>query len=271
MKKLSAYLFLFFFLSVGLLGFAQSDSLSQLRLLSNACNVYRHLPVRLLVSVENKSNVVESKNDTAQMLIRCSIDTGNSYMSSGATEQLANDSLVLLITQNTKRMVLYRHKGEVGRRLQAFIGAFGNDSLIQKTFDKYRIGFSALGDTVTAVLASRTKVKRTDMAKDSIVIRYSQAGQQLTDISKINRNLLRLDKQEYENLKGNSNYSNALISIGDSVFYLVRIKQSVYRYLGVWHDGKDMPSITPDRIAADLWGNFKPAASYSDYILTKGN
>src|SRR5437016_3249819 len=104
MKNISI-LSLLFFLFLVMPGRAQEpDSLDAVRTFVQVCNTYKQLPLQMTLGIHNTTNLVTGAEDTVQARATFYLQQHGSYIRFGELEQVANDSLMLLVSDNLKQM-----------------------------------------------------------------------------------------------------------------------------------------------------------------------
>src|SRR5436305_1444655 len=83
------------------------DTLSTLRTFMTVCNSYKQLPLQLEVALRRSTNLVTGQEDTMKVNVRFCLQKEGSYVGFGELEQLTDDSLLLLVSNKLKRMILY--------------------------------------------------------------------------------------------------------------------------------------------------------------------
>src|SRR5579863_3364883 len=85
---------------------AQQDSLAGIRTFLKVCNGYKQLPVLLDVGIERQTNFITGRADTTRLKATFCLQAEGSYIAMDNMEQLANDSLLLLVNKQTRRMIV---------------------------------------------------------------------------------------------------------------------------------------------------------------------
>src|ERR1700754_2958170 len=172
-------IFLLPLLLLSLAGFAQrEDTLADVRLFVKVCNDYKRLPVRLEVDVLHQASYITRAEDTAHVQATFYIHKEGSYIRYGETEQLADDSVTVLVSSNLRRMIVYTHRQSVTAQLKMYLGWQLNDSSYLRLAKSYKAAKRMVGDTAYLTLTNRTQLPGSMLSKDSLVLRYDPATNQ---------------------------------------------------------------------------------------------
>lgn len=271
MKKIIAILIFSGLLMTQERSYGQPDTLAPVRQFLHICNGYKKLPVQLEVDISTTSNWLTSPSDTAHVRARFNLSTQGTYVSMDGMEQLANDSLLLLVNHRTKRMILYPNHESVTSRLQHYLGQQMVDSSVTQLADKYRLGKNNKEtDTAIIGLNSRLRLFHSTLAKQEIQVKYDPTTQQPYEVSELERSLVPVDDSIYRAVVNLEEWAGKTVSVGDSSFYLVREQTRLFRFRSIIHiPDSDPPVHMSDRIVATLPGKYQPVKTYAEYRLTQ--
>src|ERR1700753_2944858 len=87
----------------------QKDSIATMKLFLRVCNTYKTLPVQVDVDIANSANYIVEARDTSHTRVRFCLRKEGSYIAFDEMEQIANDSLMLLVDTTMRKMLLYQH------------------------------------------------------------------------------------------------------------------------------------------------------------------
>jgi hypothetical protein len=250
---------------------AQVDTLAMMRQFLRICNEYKQLPLQLDVDIRSSSNWVVGSADTASMHARFNLCGKGSYIVMDGLEQLANDSLMLVVNERTLRMNLYLNRQPVAARLQQYLGRQLQDSGVAQWARKYAVaGMGKDRDTAFIKMESRALLPYTELAKQEIRVDYDEAGQRPYTVRELDRTLVPVDDSLFRLAAARSEWVGKTVSVGDSAFYLVRERVRAFRFRVITHLPQDYPPVQmSDRIVADLAGRYRPVKAYSAYRLTQ--
>jgi hypothetical protein len=251
---------------------AQSvDTLAALKQFMRVCNDYQQLPVKLEVEMQNSTNFVTGREDTGRYQATFCLRKEGSYIAYGDMEQLADDSMVLLVSRRLKRMILYTHRQSVLQRMQQYMGWRLQDSSVLKAAAAYRAEEGpGDGDTSDVVLTSRKSLPHTDLPAETIRVKYHRKGLAPFELEQRQRRLIRISADLYKELAAQPDMKERLLAVNDSSQYIIKEQISVYRYLTISHREQDrLPVRISDRIAVDIPGRYRPVGAYAGFLVTR--
>lgn len=250
----------------------QQDSLAVLQLFMKICNDYKQLPVQVDIDISHSTNYFVDVEDTSHVHGRFTLRREGSYIGLGEMEQIANDSIILLVSSRLKKMLLYSNHHSVSQQLQASMGWQLKDSSLKRLAAKYASWLKATpGDTAEIVITSRWFVRLTTLPGETIRVRYNPVNFQPYEIRQVKRSLRPVTEDGYRLLLQQPQVEKNSLVHSDSSHYVVREQVSVYRYDRITHvQDYRLPVTIDDRITKDGDGNYKPAGKYESYSLTRG-
>jgi hypothetical protein len=250
---------------------AQADTLASMRQFLRVCNDYKRLPVQLEVEIRGSSNLVLAATDTARMTARFILCNKGSYISMDGLEQLANDSLMLVVNPATKRMQLYPNRQSVAVRMQQLRGRQLRDSSVAQLAAKYIISSQKQGrDTALIRLGSRTCLPHTTFPLQELQVDYDPVTQRPFAVSQLERSLVSVSDSLFRAAAARPEWTGKTVSVHDSNFYLVREQTQVFYFQRIDHQAAtDPPVRISDRITADLTGGYRPVKDFAAFRLTQ--
>ena len=252
---------------------AQSDTLAGVRRFLKVCNDYKTLPVQVEVEISKSTNMVLSRADTAAVKAIFYLDKNGSYIAMEGVEQLANDSLVLLVNKTTKRMMVAANHQSVADRLRETLSLKGQDSSVSQLAGKFLATEGSAEDTSIIDLTSRLPVPHASFPREQITVRYSKRTGDLIEVLAVNRSLLSVGDSVFKVASERPEWAGRTVSFiagHDSSYFLIREQQTVFRYLKIAHaQAAPLPAQISDRLVSIGPGEYRPAKSYTDFVLSK--
>lgn len=252
--------------------FAQTgDTLAAIRAFMQACQSYKQLPLQVAITMNCTANVFTTPGDSLHLEAAFYIDEHGSYTRMGEIEQVVNDSLMLLVSHQAHRMLLYTNNRSALSQMQSYMGFQLGDSSIAGLALRYTAAFAGQhGDSVRYELLSRSLLYGTSLPRESIKILYDAARRQPVEIVQLKRSLVPTDSSNYLHLQSMSGWAGKLLELPDRGWFVVKELTTSYRYGPVLHK-KDsaLPVRLPDRLAARSPGVYTPVKPYEDFILNQ--
>jgi hypothetical protein len=223
------------------------------------------------VSVRNSTNLVTSQEDTTQYKARFCLQQDGSYIGIGELEQIASDSLLLLVSKKLHRMIVYTHHSGIADQLQHYLGLQLEDSSLLRIAGRYTaLARSSDKDMSAIEVNSRGVLYNTSIPKETITVRYSSPGWQPSEVVQVRRSLVPVSKAVYDELSAGTGDKSRLLLLPDSSYCVVKEQVSSFEYGAISHAaGVVLPARVSDRIVMDAAGSFHPVKAYDDFLVTQ--
>jgi len=249
----------------------QPDTLQAIKTFVKVCNAYKQLPLQMDVSMTNSTNFVTDREDTFHTQAKFYLQQEGSYVSFGELEQVVSDSLMLLVSNNLKRMMVYATNRSVASQLQQYLGFQLKDSSLYAIAARYTAVLVAADKGTAGIeVSSRALVPHTGLPKETIRIQYKEASSQPSNIVQLKRSLLPVDSVTWQSYVQKPEWAGKLVTGLHNNLFLVKEQVSVFGYENISHiaDAK-LPVRISDRIRQEEPGRYAPAKAYEDYRLTQ--
>lgn len=249
----------------------QGDTLDAMRAFVRACRQYQQLPLQASMKMACHSNVLTSPGDTMQVEAAFYLDRHGSYVRMGELEQLANDSLLLLVSHEAHRMMLYANSRSTAQQLQSYMGMQLADSSIAGLARKYLAEAGAReGNMIRYSLKSRAFLYGTSLPRESISIDYDIAAQRPMKIVQLKRSLVPTDSLNYIHLQTMPAWEGKLLELPDKGWFVIKELTTDYVYSNISHkENLPLPVRMADRIVATAAGAYAPVKDYDQFILNQ--
>src|SRR6266536_1252799 len=204
---------------------SKEDQLALMREFIQICNSYKKAPLHVSVTIHHSADVVLSAEDTASTVAEFFITGKGTYIKMDELEQVVNDSLMLFISNNAKRMVLYPNNTPVSAQLNKYMGIQLQDSSLQKIANKYTASLISSGEgeqgSHIIEVQSKNKIVNTSLSKEAIQVKYDTGTKQPMEVVQVFRTLIPLDSSEYKTLLLKSEYAEKLVATDKNEFFLI--------------------------------------------------
>ncbi|MDR6340040.1 hypothetical protein HNQ91_003105 [Filimonas zeae] len=247
-----------------------TDTLLQYRQFVTICNQYKMLPLQAVVQVYSHINMPGNSADTVIQEAAFYLDSSGSYIRYGEVEQLVNDSLMLLVSNQARKMMLYSGKQNLTAQLQKVSGFLMADSSVQKLAGAFTVQAQSVEQQALAglVLQSRSCLPVSALPRQEIQVQYQLQTGQPVQVVQTARELVPLQPAEYEILRHQPDNENRLV-VTEGGYYLIRKRTDIFRYQSVTHHShQPLPVTLSSRIARGVSGEFHPTDAFKDYSLT---
>lgn len=250
-----------------------NDSLSPVREFVQLRQIYKHLPVELKIHVQNSANPVTTAGDSLQADMDIYYDYHNFYMKTEGLEEIVNDSLIVMVNNPAKNVLLYLNNQQLIVNMERSVIAIMPDSSIEALAKKYTSWISESGhDQKRIELKSREIAYGTNLPRESIIITYRASSHQPLEFRRTKTLLLPIDITTYNNLKKYPGYDGKLVSTSPSkgkLLFLVKELTTSYRFDKINYNVQLTPVKEDDRVIKKANGDYQTAKGFEEYLLTK--
>jgi hypothetical protein len=248
-----------------------TDTLQMMRDFVQICNIYKRLPLQMTLTIDRSAIPVHTSADTVHITALFSMQKEGSYVKMGDLEQIVNDSLLLVVSKDTKQMNAYRNNMTTMARMNEYLQFSANDSSVTKLLSKYAVKRKeAKADTGQVVLNSRMNIQGTSLPIEEVWLVYRERSKEPVSVEQINRLLQPISKQLYDDLSRLANWDGKLVFITQAGYFLVKEQKMSYAFGNISHRSDvPLPVKLENRIVASKPGKYEPVSTYSDFALTQ--
>ncbi|MBN9383770.1 MAG: hypothetical protein J0H74_23640 [Chitinophagaceae bacterium] len=248
------------------------DSLLALKEFAHLGQMYHHPSVRLMIHMEQTSNLPTRTTDSLQTDMDLYYGKPDFYMNAEGLEEISNDSVLVMVNRPAKRMIVSRHDHQVSSSIERTISMFVPDSSIQALAKRYNSTIeNASGGKKQLTLTSRELVYGTDIPRETVRAIYSPSSYDLVEFKQIKTSLVPVDAAVFDSLQKEQAYRGKLVSSSTNkgkLFFLTKQLTIACRFDKIDYELKRPPVTEADRIERMADGNYKPAKGFEEYILT---
>ncbi|MBN8675213.1 MAG: hypothetical protein J0L56_13845 [Chitinophagales bacterium] len=250
------------------------DSLELLRQFIAISNGYKQVPLHLVIEMRNSSNFISSAADTAVLDAEFYLQENNSYVRFGKAEQVVNDSLALLVSEELEEIILFKDAGPVVKRMRSMLGLSLPDSSLKQLARRYRSSHKLTGSVSSLSLQSRALLYGTSLPKETIELQYDAVKKIPEQVITTQRSLVRIDSAQYALLKKEAGSAVALpreenLLVLEGNYFLIREQLTTYIYKKIESSfAGDVPVLISDRVMRMADGVYVPVKKYASYRLS---
>ncbi len=220
-------------------------------------------PLHLSVTITEGSNFQQTGYPPIPANAEIYLRKNAAYVRLGELEQLAGDSLALMINDSLQQMILVASPiADLNRQWYGMLGV-GDERMAAAAIDSlYRIEPASNGYS----LHSKADLSGLRTPRETIDFSINEKDRQLTRLKITRRTVILLDSSKAEALKTSGFPADKIIHSGE-VSYVVKetYMQIDYRYIDAQE--QQLPYVLTDRIGRDETGQWKPVAGYATYQL----
>lgn len=248
------------------------DSLFAYREFARLGHMYRHPSVRLNVHLARTANPVTGSADTLQADMDLYYGKSDFYMSAEGLEEIRNDSVVVIVNNPTRRIMVYPNNHQAAPGIEKAISMFTPDSSLKALSNRYSSMLEGAGNGKKQItLTSRELVYGTAMPKEIVRIVYRESGYELVTFRQTKTSLVPLDAGVYRHLEHEPAYRGKLVSSTTAkgkLFFLAKEQTITCSFDKIDYEWKHPPVTERDRVEKTADGNYRPVKGFEDYILS---
>lgn len=254
---------LFVCLFINVFVFAQTKEKVLFKNFISLCNDYKHLPLQLSLDYTKTSNIILSQNDTTTIKGIFSMQKDGAYINFGGAEQIIADSIVLIVMEQIKQMVITKNDINLADQINKMISLPVKDSSLKAMSSTYNIEQTFLNKEKGKLqIANKQNVYGTDIPFELITLEYNVKTSEPLKIETTKRSLIK--KPEDADFK----ITATIISLKDKGDYFLKEDVTTYLYSSITHDeNKKLPVLLTDRIVKDETQIYVPVKAYETYRL----
>ena len=249
------------------------DSLAVYREFAQLGQLYMQLPLQMNVHFLYKATPLITEQDSTETDMILYYSKKDFYMQAEGMEQIANDTLMVMVNNEVKMISLYPNNGQLIKNLEKMVSVLTPDSSLEELAQRYsaKIQDEEKGNK-RIILQSRDKIFGTDLFKETISVVFHAATYQPFTYDQAKLSLLPVDSAIYYQLTGDSAYAGKLVSTNTdagNLFFVVKEKITQCRFTKITHNQQVPPVREQDRVLRVANGEYQPAKGFEDYLVSK--
>jgi hypothetical protein len=225
---------------------------------------YQQPPLQARIVFRKASNLLQM--DTTSSMAEFHLQKGSGYINFGEVEQLATDSMMLLVNNRLKRMVLVQQDSIAANGMASFMPAFPAQA-VEAMAKKYTAKKTPLdgGDTLIR-LDSRKLLPGTNTPLETLEIRYA---------NRLNPVLASVTKNSFAPLSDSAFFKKELlpqykVQVEGKGEHLLRQQTDEYLFQHIGHDAnRPLPITMGNRVVKGSNNQWIPAKGYEQYSIKK--
>lgn len=212
-------------------------------------------------------------SDSADTEMTLYYDPHAFYMQAEGMEQIANDSVLVLVNNNAHMIRVLSNKG-LGSHSQGnnISNSFMPDTSVEKLSQRFISTVQEDGRTnKRIVLQSRDKINGTDLEKEVMDVSYNPDHYQPLQFKQIRRSVLPVDSTNYVELAKDPAWKGRLIisnTKAGQFFFVVKEQVTECNFTSISYEQKTSPVHEQDRVIKTVDGEYQPAKGYEAYNVS---
>lgn len=249
------------------------DSLFALNEFNQLRQIYNQLPVELKIHIKNSSSRVTEPTDSMEADMEVYYDYHSFYMKAEGLEEIVNDSLIIMVNNPAKSILLYRNNQDIVNSFEKSLVRIIPDSSIDLLAKKYGSSVYASGKDQNKIeLKSREVVYGTAFPKESISVTYRISSHQPVEFKRTRTLLGPVDSASYNGLIKDPAYDGMLVATSTSqgdVFFFVKELTTSFRFDKIDYNVKFPPVKEEERVIKQPDGGYAMAKGFQEYVVKK--
>jgi hypothetical protein len=227
------------------------------------CNNIKQEPLQLQMQLKKTSNYLNAYDDTATLVATINVQEANVHMRIGEVEQLANDSLLVMILHSQKQIIVNENAGGVAavKKLN-FLPVSTSDSAINSLKEKFSFLQEKQKGKNTIKLIYKEVVELSNLPKQEIVLNYNETTMQPNKIAVVVRQLLPV--------KTSMVLDSSILILKDEAnkSFFVKVDTMNYLYEKITHKAEDLPLTVFDKIKPDAENKYTAVKELAAYRVS---
>jgi len=241
-----------------------NDPNAAIRRFVKMLNMEGKTPLDMQLQIRYSANLQTQPEDTLSMQGDFYLRSHAGYVRMGEQEQILNDSVVLIISDNLQRMILYPKAKAMVNYIRNLPGMQWSDSSIKQLALQFKAFDVSKGQLR---LNSKQLLPGTKLSRSSYVLDYDTATAKPIELNMTQRILVGVDSLQYEALKQYPSYVPNLFTKEGSYFF-IKEKMLTVHYKKIEQPETDaLPVTMSDRIEWTNEGQARPVGKYLLYQL----
>jgi hypothetical protein len=231
-------------------------------------------PVQINLHITRYVTPAVSGSDSADTEMTLYYDPHAFYMQAEGMEQIANDSVLVLVNNNAHMIRVFPNKGLVSdSQGNNITNSFMPDTSVEKMAQRFIFTLQEEGrSNKRIVLQSRDKINGTDIQKEVMDVIYSPDNYQPLQFKQIRRSVLPVDSAMYNELVKDAAWKGRLITTKvktGQLFLVVKEQVTECTFTSINYAQKKSPVSEHDRVVRTGAGEYQPAEGYEVYNVSQ--
>lgn len=265
-KKISLVLSYLFFVST--IYAQQNDNKIAIKKFVDICGSYTKPPFYVNMQYQKTADIGINPTDTLIQEALFYVSDKEVYAKLGEVEQLANDSVGIVIRNDVKQIRVYKNDSVFTAQLKKMGEMQLPESDIVKMNKKYDVVEKVI-DKKTALiqLLSKKKLEGTNFSVDAVDVLYDLETNYPISITSSQLKIIPIAKADYYELKSSNKFSDKILT--DNEHYFIMQKTATkFMFTKIIRGGAiNVPVHVIDRIEKDSEGNYFTKKGFEEYLV----
>jgi hypothetical protein len=230
-------------------------------------------PVQIKLHITHHVTPTVSASDSADTEMTMYYDPHAFYMQAEGMEQIANDSVLILVNNRARMIRVLPNEGLAtyshGNKLTSFMP----DTSVEKLSQRFIANMQEEGRSgKRIILQSRDIIAGTELEKEVIDVSYNPGNYQPDHYKQIRRTVLPVDSATYSGLVKDAAWKGRIITAkvkAGQLYFLVKEQVTECRFTSISYTQKTSPVQEHDRVVKTVSGEYQPAKGYEPYNVSQ--
>jgi hypothetical protein len=228
-------------------------------------------PVQINLHIAHHVTPEVSASDSADTDMTLYYDAHAFYMQAEGMEQIANDS-VLVMVNNTARMIrVFPNKGLQSYNQGNNFSSFMPDTSMERLTKRFVATMQEEErDRKRIILQSRDRISGTSLDKEVVDITYKADNYQPLHYKQIRRSVVPVDSATYSGLAKDTAWKGRLVTTtvkAGQLYFVVKEQVTECNFTSINYMQKTSPVREHDRVVKSASGEYLPAKGFEQYNI----
>jgi hypothetical protein len=232
-----------------------------------------HWPVQINLHITNHVTPAALANDSANTDMVLYYDPHAFYMQVEGMEQIANDSVLIMVNNAAHMIRVFPDKGLLSYKQENKLASFLPDTSVESLSKHFIATQQEEGRSdKRIILQSRDRISGTELEKEMIDVVYNAGNYQPVQYKQIKRSVVPVDSLTYIGLEKDVAWKGRLITTnykGDQLFFAVKEQATECHFTSIDYTQKTTPVGEHDRVVKTAGGEYLPAKGYEPYNVSQ--
>lgn len=230
-------------------------------------------PVQINLHITHHVTPTVSASDSADTDVTLYYDQHAFYMQAEGMEQIANDSVLIMVNNNARMIKVFPNKGLLTYSQGNRISSFMPDTSLEKLSQRFIATIREEGHAgKRIILQSHERITGTEFDKEMIDVSYSAGNYQPIHYKQIRRSVAPVDSAAYSEMIKDAAWNKRLFTTkvkAGEMFFVVKEQVTECRFTSIDYTQKASPVHEHDRVVRNAGGEYMPAKGYEAYNVTQ--
>ncbi|OQP44476.1 hypothetical protein A4H97_08860 [Niastella yeongjuensis] len=229
-------------------------------------------PVEINLHITHYVTPTVLASDSADTDMTLYYDPHAFYMQAEGMEQLANDSVLVLVNKAAQIIKVFPNKGLQFYSQGNNLASFMPDTSMEKLAQRFLATMEEEGHSgKRIILQSRDRISGTELEREMIDVHYNADNYQPLQYKQVKRSMVPVDSATYVALGRDAAWKGRLVTTNvkaGQLFFVVKEQVTACHFTSINHAQKMAPVQVQDRVVKTAGDEYQPAKGYETYNVS---